>query len=65
MIVLLKKESDGKQLQNLIDWLKSMSLDVHISKGSNYTVLGLIGDTSQVDIELIQALDIVESVKLI
>ncbi len=65
MIVLLKKESDGKQLQNLIDWLKSMSLDVHISKGSNYTVLGLIGDTSQVDIELIQALDIVESVKRI
>ncbi len=65
MIVLLKKDPDGKQLQNLIDWLKSMSLDIHISKGSNYTVLGLIGDTSTVDIELIQALDIVESVKRI
>jgi 3-deoxy-7-phosphoheptulonate synthase len=65
MIVLLKKEPDGKQLQNLIDWLKSMSLDIHISRGSNYTVLGLIGDTSAVDIELIQALDIVESVKRI
>ena len=65
MIVLLKKDPDTKQLQNLIDWLKSMSLDIHISKGSNYTVLGLIGDTSAVDIDLIQALGIVDSVKRI
>ena len=65
MIVLLKKDPDAKQLQNLIDWLKSMSLDIHISEGSNYTVLGLIGDTSAVDIDLIQALGIVDSVKRI
>ena len=65
MIVLLKKDPDAKQLQNLIDWLKSMALDIHISKGSNYTVLGLIGDTSAVDIDLIQALGIVDSVKRI
>ncbi|NMA43377.1 MAG: 3-deoxy-7-phosphoheptulonate synthase [Oligosphaeraceae bacterium] len=65
MIVQLKKSPDEKQLQALLDWLKSMSLDVHISKGTNYTVLGLIGDTSAIDMELIQVLDIVESVKRI
>ncbi|MFA6930467.1 MAG: 3-deoxy-7-phosphoheptulonate synthase [Lentisphaeria bacterium] len=65
MIVLLKKDPDVRQLQNLMDWLKSMSLEIHVSKGANYTVLGLVGDTSAVDIDLIQALDIVENVKRI
>ncbi len=65
MIVLLKRDPEEKQLQNLLDWLRSLSLDVHISKGTNYTVLGLVGDTSTIDMELIQALDIVENVKRI
>ena len=40
-----------------------MSLDVHISEGQEVTILGLIGDTSRVDMELLNSLDIVESVK--
>lgn len=65
MIVLLKKDPDKRQLDNLLNWLKSFSLDVHISKGTNYTVLGLVGDTSSLDMDLIKALDIVENVKRI
>ena len=44
-------------------WLKTMSLDVHISTGQEVTVLGLVGDTSRVDIELLSSLEIVDSVK--
>lgn len=65
MVVVLKKHPDQKQLDNLIAWLKSMDLQIHVSEGDNYTVLGLVGDTSIVDIDLIEALDIVSAVKRI
>ncbi|MHB1313966.1 MAG: 3-deoxy-7-phosphoheptulonate synthase [Christensenellales bacterium] len=65
MIVLLKENPNEKQMENLKQWLQSMGLDVHMSKGANHTVLGLVGDTSVVDIDLIRALDIVEDVKRI
>lgn len=63
MIVVLKDNPDQKQLDNLVAWLKSMGLDIHFSKGESATIMGLIGDTASVDIDLINALDIVETVK--
>lgn len=63
MITVLKKGTTQAQLEHLIAWLNAQSLDVHISQGQDYTILGLIGDTSKVDMELLASLDIVESVK--
>ena len=63
MIVVLKDNPDEKQLDNLVSWLKSMGLDIHFSKGQSATIMGLIGDTASVDIDLINSLDIVETVK--
>lgn len=63
MIVVLKDNPDQKQLDNLISWLKSMNLDIHFSQGQSATIMGLVGDTASVDIDLINALDIVETVK--
>ncbi len=65
MVVLLKESPNKNQFDNLMEWLKSLGLTVHLSEGSNQTILGLIGDTSRVDIDLINALDIVEDVKRI
>ncbi len=65
MIIVLKKDPEKTQLDNLIAWLRSMDLDINFSQGENTTILGLIGDTSQVDIDLIRALDIVDMVKRI
>ncbi|MBR0449853.1 MAG: 3-deoxy-7-phosphoheptulonate synthase, partial [Clostridia bacterium] len=65
MIAVLKSGTNDKQIDNLSSWLKAQGLDVHISKGSEHTVIGLIGDTSKVDAELIESLEIVESVKRI
>ena len=62
MFVLLKKNADEKQLENLVAWLASLGIDVHKSEGEYETVLGLIGDTSKVDIDFIQSLGIVENV---
>ncbi len=65
MIVVLKENPDPRQLENLMQWLKSLNLDVHVSSGSQQTVLGLVGDTTAVDIDLVRALDIVADVKRI
>ncbi len=65
MIVVLKEHPEKSQLDNLIAWLRSMGLDIHFSEGTNSTILGLVGDTSTVDIDLLKALDIVEDVKRI
>ena len=63
MIAVLKSGTTDAQREHLINWLKNMSLDVHVSMGANVTVLGLVGDTSRVDMELLASLEIVESVK--
>jgi len=63
MIVVMNAAASKEKQERLIDWLKSMGLGVHISEGEYQTVLGLIGDTSKVDMELLESLDIVESVK--
>ena len=63
MIAVLKHGTTPSQREHLVAWLKRMNLDVHISEGSSVTVLGLIGDTSRVDMELLGSLEIVQSVK--
>ena len=63
MIAILKHGTTPTQREQLIAWLKRMNVDVHISEGAEDTVLGLIGDTSRVDMELLASLDIVRSVK--
>ncbi len=65
MIAVIKQNAKEAQVEHLIAWLKSQGLDIHISKGQYQTVLGLIGNTSNIDAELIESLDIVESVKRI
>lgn len=63
MIAVLKHGTTPAQTQHLVDWLKAMNLDVHISAGSEVTVLGLIGDTTRVDMDLLKSLEMVETVK--
>ena len=63
MVVILKQNADKAQLEQLESWIQSMGLKVHKSEGQNSTILGLVGDTSKVDIDLLGALDIVENVK--
>lgn len=65
MIIILKNRVRDDQVKNLTDWLKKMNVGIHLSKGVHQTILGLIGDTAGIDIDLLQGLDIVESVKRI
>lgn len=63
MIIVVKNSCEKAQFTNLVDWIKDLGLDVHVSRGETSTVLGLVGDTSRVDIDLISTLDIVEQVQ--
>ena len=62
MIVVLKRGGEEKKREQLIGWLKNQGLGVHISEGEYQTVLGLIGDTTRIDMDLIASLGIVDSV---
>ncbi len=63
MIAVLKHGTTKEQTDHLVRWLKNMNLEVHLSQGQEITILGLIGDTSRVDMELLRSLEIVETVK--
>ena len=63
MIVILKRDHNPGQLDSLISWLQEKGITIHTSEGETNTILGLVGDTSKLDIDLIAALDIVEDVK--
>ena len=65
MIVILKKDVSNDQIDNLTRWFNGMGIETHLSRGRFQTILGLVGDTTQVDIDLISGLEAVESVKRI
>ena len=65
MIAVLKQGTTEAQLENLSAWLRAQGLDVHVSRGAMHTVVGLVGDTARIDAELLESLDIVDSVKRI
>ena len=65
MIIVVKRNCDKKEFDNLVKWVKSQGVETDISVGSSSTVLGLVGDTAKIDIDLVRSLDIVEDVKRI
>jgi len=65
MIAVLKPSATEEQIKSLTTWLEGRGLSVHASKGEFCTILGLIGDTSQIDTELLGSLEMVDSVKRI
>ena len=65
MVIILKNSADEKQLNHLKSWMKDLHIEVHETIGKKQTILGLVGDTTVVDIEMLRALEIVEDVRRI
>ena len=63
MIAVLKEGTTKEQAAGLIAWLERQGVGIHLSEGKQVTIIGLIGDTSRVDIDLLNSLEIVDSVK--
>ena len=65
MVVVLNENPNPAQLESLVSWLESQSVEVHKTQGLRQTILGLVGDTAALDRDLILSLDIVADVKRI
>ena len=65
MIAILKQGVTAQEITSLTDWLCRMGLQTHVTPGNGVTILGLIGDVSRVDPELLSSMEIVESVQRI
>ncbi len=63
MVIILKQNQEKAKVDELIHWLEKFQVQVNVVNGSHTTILGLIGDTSKIDIENVAAKDVVESVK--
>lgn len=62
MIIYVKEDTSQKQLDILTEWLNKQGVEVHALAGADEIILGLVGDTENVDVDLVQGLDFVQKV---
>lgn len=65
MIAVVKPGASQRQIESLVAWFQSRGLRTSVTEGEFQNIIGIIGDTSQVDVDLLEGLEIVESVKRI
>ena len=65
MIIILKENTTNQEINGLVEMVKSHGVTPHITEGVHQTIIGLVGDTSQIDIESISQLKTVEAVRRI
>lgn len=63
MILILKQDTPNEKVQQLIQQLARQQITVHTSVGARQTVLGLVGDTTHLDMDKLRALQFVQGVK--
>ena len=62
MIIVLKENAAKPQIDVLSDWLSGFGVRVHPIEGTETTVLGLVGDTSAIDVDTVKLNEIVDKV---
>ena len=63
MIAVVKESATQEQIDHFVAWIEGKGLKANVSQGENETIIGLIGDTSQIDPFLLESMDIVERVQ--
>ncbi len=63
MVIVLKNNASEEQIEQLMDWLSGFDVRTNLVKGVHSNIIGLIGDTTRIDMESVQAKEIVETVK--
>ncbi|MDY3003987.1 MAG: 3-deoxy-7-phosphoheptulonate synthase, partial [Christensenella hongkongensis] len=63
MIIIVKQNTPKEKISELIGSLQAQNFKTHLSEGESTTIIGLVGDTSVVDIDSLKARDIVEDVR--
>ena len=63
MIVIFKQNANQKDIESLCRGFEANGLSIHESKGAHTHIIGLVGDTSSVDIDWVRANSAVEDVR--
>ena len=63
MIVILKQNAQQPSIDALMESIRALGVDIHYSRGTQETILGLVGDTTHVDEDWLRANDIVADVR--
>ena len=63
MIAVIKQSATTEQLDHFVAWVEAKGLKTNISQGEDETIVGLIGNVSQIDPFLLESMDIVERVQ--
>ncbi|MDE7302549.1 MAG: 3-deoxy-7-phosphoheptulonate synthase [Oscillospiraceae bacterium] len=63
MIIILKKDAQAESIRRLEDALKAKGISANHIEGAHQNIIGLVGDTSVIDVENVLAQDCVESVR--
>ena len=63
MIVILKQNASQERIDALMQSIRAQGVDIHFSRGTQETLLGLVGDTTHVDEDWLRANDIVADVR--
>lgn len=62
MIITVKNGSDEKELDNLLAWLGKQGVSVNVEPNAGRIVIGVFGNVSEIDEDLLKSMEIVESV---
>ncbi|MGL5172934.1 MAG: 3-deoxy-7-phosphoheptulonate synthase [Olsenella sp.] len=63
MIAIVKETATQEQLDHFISWIEGRGFKTNVSQGDNETIVGIIGDTTQIDPFLLESMDIIERVQ--
>ncbi len=63
MIAVVRQSATEEQLGQFIDWIHGRGFKTHVSQGDNETIVGIIGDTTQIDPFLLESMSIIERVQ--
>ena len=63
MIAVVNDKATNEQLNQFVDWIEARGFKTNVSQGDNETIVGIIGDTTQIDPFLLESMDIVERVQ--
>lgn len=62
MIIVLKPRTRQKEIDHVVNLIKSKGLDTHIVEGAEMTIIGCIGDTTRIDSKLFEVNPFVDKV---
>ena len=62
MIITVKNGADEKELGNLLAWLGKQGVSVNVEPNAGRIVIGVFGNVSEIDEDLLKSMEIVESV---